>query len=84
MEMMTANTASICNHLNYHIRLYSWHTLRRATIHMVSFSLGEPGLLTEICERRLSDCSDLHECHSFLSQHLIKFSMHKQQEEFTQ
>lgn len=87
-EMMIANTASICNHLNYHIRLYSWHTLHCATIHMVLFfmlwTLPTNWNMWTDSEQRHSDCSDLHESHSFHSDHLIKFSMHKQQKEFTQ
>ncbi len=84
MEMMIANTASICNHLNYHIRLYSWHTSQHAAIHMVLFFIRWT-LSTSWnmwAEKLRLFC--LHGVSFLPFWHLIKLSMNKQQEEFTQ
>ncbi len=86
MEMMIANTASICNHSNDHIRLYSWHTSLHAATHMVLFFLRELSTSWNMwadSETQIVLVCNMG-CHSFYSEHLIKFSMHKQQDEFTQ
>ncbi len=83
--MMIANTASICNHSNYHIRLYSWHTSLHAAIHMVLFFLRELSTSWNMwADSETQIVLVCMGCHSFYSEHLIKFSLHKQQHEFTQ